>query len=134
MRNILQVTPFMNVDDFEGTVAFWRDLLGFDVRVHADTYAYVEREGAGVRIMENGPQYRGQQLLGKPFGYYFDVNDVTVLQQELEPKLAMWPEVTVHGPVDQAYGQRELMIMSPDGRVVVFGQEIALPQPSAKTA
>jgi hypothetical protein len=28
------------------------------------------------------------------------------------------------GPVDQQYGQRELMIRAPDGNLVVFGQAI----------
>ena len=124
MANILPVTPFTNVDDLEGTVRFWRDLLGFTVVIHADSYAYVEREGAGVRIMENGPNYRGQRPIGKPFGVYFDVRDVDALAAEITARLSQFPEATTHGPVDQSYGQREFMVMSPSGHVVVFGQAI----------
>ena len=124
MPNILQVTPFMYADDFAATVAFWRDLLGFTVSVHKPDFAYVERDGAGVRIMENGPPYRGQRPIGKPFRYYFDVRDVDAIVQELQPRLAAFPEASTHGPVDQGHGQREFMVLAPDGGVVVFGQVI----------
>ena len=45
----LQVTPFMHVADLEAAVAFFRDLLGFAVPFQMPGYAYVEREGCGVR-------------------------------------------------------------------------------------
>jgi hypothetical protein len=38
--------------------------------------------------------------------------------------LAELPEGSVVGPVDQRYGQRELMIRAPDGNVLVFGQPV----------
>ena len=42
----LQVTPFMHVADLDATVAFFTDLLGFDVPFRMPGYAYVEREGS----------------------------------------------------------------------------------------
>ncbi len=128
MPNILQVTPFMYADDFEAAVAFWRDLLGFNVVIHVPGYAYVDREDAGVRIMENGTPYRGQRPIGRPFRYYFDVTDVQALVDEFQQRLAAFPAAEVHGPVDQNYGKREYMVLAPDGGVVVFGQEIRPPQ------
>ena len=124
MNNILQITPFMYADDLEEAVRFFRDLLGFTTVVHADGYAYLEREGAAVRIMQNGPEYMGQRPIGKPYRYYMDVRDVDALHAELLPKLSLLPTDDVYGPVDQDYGKRELMILAPDGGVVVFGQEI----------
>ncbi len=95
------------------------------MRLRYRDYAYVEREGAGVRIMQNGPEYMGQKPVGRPFRYYLDVRDVEAIWQELQPRLADLPDDHVEGPVNQAYGQRELMILAPDGGVVVFGQAIA---------
>jgi catechol 2,3-dioxygenase-like lactoylglutathione lyase family enzyme len=122
-RNIVQVTPFMHVADLEAAVRFFEDTLGFATSFRVDGYAYVEREGAGVRIqshsdaLELGIPHRG-------FAYYFDVRDIDALTAELAPKLAGLTAGSVHGPVDQGYGQRELMIRAPDGNLIVFGQVI----------
>ncbi len=124
MSNILQITPFMYADDLEESVRFFRDLLGFTVIIHGDGYAYLEREAAAVRIMQNGPEYMGQRPRGRPFRYYMDVLDVDALEAEIRPKLSHLPPDHVYGPVDQDYGKREFMILAPDGGVVVFGQEI----------
>jgi hypothetical protein len=85
--------------------------------------AYVEREGCGLRIL----QYQGAD--GAPpgnrrFAYYFDVADVDGLFEELGPKLANLPNGDVHGPQDKAYGQRELLVLAPDGNLIAFGQAI----------
>lgn len=123
-RNILQVTPFMHVVDLGAAVSFFAEILGFTTAFRMSGYAYVEREGAGLRILEHdeagevGTPHRG-------FAYYFDVRDIDGLFDELQPCLALLPTGDVHGPVDQAYGQRELMIRAPDGNLVVFGQAIA---------
>ena len=121
--NILQVTPFMHVADLNSAVSFFEDILGFSTLIHVRDYAYVEREGAGLRIMSHD----NSEEIGVPhrgFAYYFDVRDVDRLLTELAPRLASLCDDDVHGPVDQGYGQRELMIRAPDGNIVVFGQAI----------
>lgn len=123
-RNVIQITPFMHVDDVARAVDFFTGTLGFECLMQAPGYAYVEREGAGIRIQwhddpaELGTAHRG-------FAYYLDVRDLDAILAELGPKLAALPAGDVHGPVDQSYGQRELMIRAPDGNLVVFGQAIA---------
>ena len=124
MANTLQITPFMHVADVDAAVRFFVDVLGFAVPFRQSNYAYVEREGAGIRILEHddpaeiGTPHRG-------FGYYIDVRDLDAVLAEVGPKLAGLPPSDIHGPVDQHYGQRELMIRAPDGNLVVFGQSIA---------
>jgi hypothetical protein len=123
-RNVLQITPFMHVAELEPAVRFFVDLLGFTPRVVGGGYAYVERDGAGIRILSHSdPKELGTAHRG--FAYYVDVCDLAAIERELAPKLASLPPGDVHGPVDQDYGQRELMIRAPDGNVVVFGQAIA---------
>jgi catechol 2,3-dioxygenase-like lactoylglutathione lyase family enzyme len=121
--NIIQITPFMHVNDVAGAVAFFTETLGFDCLVQSHHYAYVERDGAGIRIQWHDVA----EELGAPhggFAYYLDVRDLDAILAELDPKLAVLPKGDVYGPVDQAYGQRELMIRAPDGNLVVFGQAI----------
>ena len=93
----LQVTPFMHVADVDATVAFFTDLLGFDVPFRMPGYAYVEREGCGVRILEAG---EGNPLLpgNRRFRYYFDVRDVDALYADLKPKPTPCHPATCTGP------------------------------------
>lgn len=123
--NVIRITPFMHVSDVARAVAFFTDTLGFDCPLQSDAYAYVEREGAGIRIQwHDEPEELGTPHGG--FAYYVDVRDLDAILAELGPKLAALPKGDVHGPVDQRYGQRELMIRAPDGNLVVFGQATAV--------
>jgi catechol 2,3-dioxygenase-like lactoylglutathione lyase family enzyme len=121
--NFIRVTPFMHVPDIEKAVAFFRDLLGFKVWLHFRDYAYVQRETAGFRLLQNKGS-DGAPPGNRRFAYYIDVNDVDALLAELQPKLDRLAKGELFGPVDQEYGQRELMIVAPDGNLLVFGQEI----------
>jgi len=125
--NIIQITPFMHVSNLDDALAFFNDILGFQtLHRHGDGYAYVHREKAGMRIMvSEGAKTRADATPGnRPFTYYIDVCDVDAMHAELKPRLDTLPPGDVVGPVDQPYGQRELMILAPDGNVLVFGARI----------
>jgi catechol 2,3-dioxygenase-like lactoylglutathione lyase family enzyme len=125
MANITQVTPFMVVPEIESAVAFMTEILGFRVDFRMSDYAYVSREGAGLRMLQQG--------LGNPFqpgtrrfAYYFDCQDVDALYAELKPQLDTLPPADVHGPADKHYRQRELLVLAPDGNLIAFGQAIPI--------
>ncbi len=124
MANIQQVTPFMLVPDIEAGLAFMTDALGFRVDFRSGDYAYVSREGAGIRIMQSRPGNPFQPGTRR-FAYYFDCRDVDALHAELKPKLDSLPPRDVHGPADKPYGQRELLVLAPDGNLIAFGQAIS---------
>lgn len=121
--NIVQVTPFMLVPDIEAAVAFMTGTLGFTVEFRAPDYAYVSREGAGLRMLEAGPGNPFQPGTRR-FAYYFDCHDVGALYAELKPALDLLPHGDVHGPADKHYGQRELLVLAPDGNLICFGQAL----------
>jgi predicted enzyme related to lactoylglutathione lyase len=122
--NTYQITPVMHVVDCKEAVRFLVDVLGFTALIDQGGYAYLEREGAGLRVLgnKNDPQEVGTAHRG--FAYYIDVRDVGEVLKQIGARLADLPESDVRGPVDQPYGQRELMIRAPDGNVVVFGHAI----------
>ena len=125
MTNFLQVTPFLHVPDIEAAIAFFVDRLGFEVQFRLPGYTYVHRETVGVRMLQlecdEAPSNR------RRFAHYVDVRDVDALFAEMKPKLVGLPPKDVHGPVDQEYGQREFMVVAPDGDLIVFGQAIRRP-------
>jgi len=104
-------------------VNFFTDILGFETLVRYSDYAYVHRETAGFRIW----QQTGKDAAPpgtRPFAYYIDVRDVDQLYVELKPKLDTLPKGDVHGPANKPYGQRELLVLAPDGNLLAFGQAI----------
>jgi catechol 2,3-dioxygenase-like lactoylglutathione lyase family enzyme len=122
MTNFQQVTPFLHVPDLQKAVHFFTDILGFSVPYRMQGYAYVHRETVGFRLLE----VEGREVTPgrRRFAYYVDVNDVDALYVELKPKLDTLPPADVHGPADKPYGQRELLVLAPDGDLIAFGMAI----------
>ena len=84
----------------------------------------MHRETVGFRLLQEiGPQPASPG--NRRFAHYIDVRDVDGLYAELKPKLDTLPTGDVHGPADKSYGQRELIVLAPDGNLLVFGQRIA---------
>ena len=121
--NFIRITPFIHVPDIEKAVAFF-EMLGFTSHFRMGSYAYVQRECAGVRLLQNDDEGNGAPPGNRRFAYYVDVEDIEKLHAELRPKLDTLPRGDVHGPADKEYGQRELCILAPDGNLLVFGQSI----------
>ncbi len=119
----IRITPFIHVPDIEAAVAFF-NALGFKTYVRFSDYAYVQRECAGVRLLQNRGN-DGAPPGNRRFAYYIDVEDIESLYAELKPVLDSMPAGDVHGPADKHYGQRELCILAPDGNLLVFGQAIS---------
>ena len=120
--NFIRITPFIHVPDIDAALSFFND-LGFVTYFRAGTYAYVQRECAGVRLLQNEGD-DGAPAGNRRFAYYIDVEDIEALYRDLKPKLDAMPHGNVHGPADKEYGQREVCVLAPDGNLLVFGQSI----------
>lgn len=119
----IRITPFIHVPDVDAAVRFFEE-LGFTTYYRLDDYAYVQRESAGVRLLQNHGD-DGAPPGNRRFAYYIDVEDIEALYRELKPVLDRMPPGDVHGPADKPYHQRELCVLAPDGNLLVFGQSIA---------
>ena len=76
--NVIQITPFMHVEDLEQALSFFNEILGFQTLSRADGYAYIQRETAGIRILQNDVTCRTPNG-DRRFAYYVDVRDVDAL-------------------------------------------------------
>jgi catechol 2,3-dioxygenase-like lactoylglutathione lyase family enzyme len=123
MNKFLQITPFIHVPDIEKALTFFTDVLAFEIPYRQGDYAYIQRESVAIRLMQGEGENAG--IMGnRRFAYYIDVTDVDALYAELKPKLDQLPEGDVHGPANKGYGQRELLVLAPDGNLIAFGQPI----------
>ena len=124
MSNFQQVTPFLHVADLQKALDFFTDILGFRIPFRKGGYAYIHRETVGFRLLEVAADEATKG--DRRFAYYIDVEDVDALYAELKPRLDTLPPRDVHGPADKGYGQRELLVVAPDGNLIAFG--MAIPQ------
>jgi catechol 2,3-dioxygenase-like lactoylglutathione lyase family enzyme len=122
MPQLRYVTPFLRVPDIEIAMTFLTDTLGFKVSIRAGDYAFVYRDEAAFRLVEDEPLTpRG----GGRYTSYIDVDDVDALYAELKPKLDLLPVGHVMAPCDQTYGQRDMAVIGPDGDLIAFGSPIS---------
>ncbi len=121
--NFYRLTPFMHVPDIAAAVDFFTGILGFECRFRQGVYAYVQREAAAFRLVENAGD-DGAPPGNRRCCYYVDVHDVDAIAAELAPKAALLNDGDIYGPIEQIYGQRELLVVAPDGNLLVFGEDL----------
>jgi catechol 2,3-dioxygenase-like lactoylglutathione lyase family enzyme len=116
-------TPYafvLAVKDLDRSAAYFRDVLGFRLSwEEAPDWRLAERDG--VRLMIGYcPNERSAAEIGAHswFGY-IEVDDVSALRSELERRGAQCTAAS-----DKPYGMREIIVTTPDGHRIVFGQDM----------
>ncbi len=126
----LSVVPQFTVPDLVRTVAYYRDVLGFDVMGYWDgahvtaaptdpVFAIVKRGQTQLFFNRgDGSEVRSGRAEGG-YDVYFHVVGVDTLAEELRSRGA---EI-LDGPEDRSYGQREFMVRDCNDLIVAFGEE-----------
>jgi hypothetical protein len=122
LANLLQATPFLHVPDLAKALDLFVRVLRFELKFRATDYAYLEREGASIRILEEPGRPPASEK--RRLTVAIDVRDVDALYEELKGGLATLPAGDFHPPVDEHWGQRELHVRLPDGDWLAFTQPI----------
>ena len=121
---LTQVTPFIPCTSLEIQVAFYRDVLGFEVGfLTKGVYAFMRRDDVAVRLVQvsedidlHHPERQGS--------FYIDVQDIDAAWAEMEPRLSGLPEGRVRAPFNQDYGQREFHVIDEDCTLVFLGEGV----------
>ncbi len=126
MARMTQVTPFLMAKDFKAEVAFFRDVLGFEVGFLGEDpdYAFMHRDGVAVRLLQ-GTDFHDWLDREDMQMVYFDVDDIDGLYAELKPALDQLPDGRVNPPFDRFYGQREFHVRDEGPYLLMFGQGIS---------
>ena len=121
---LTQVTPFIPCTSLEKQVAFYRDVLGFEVGHLAEgIYAFLRRDDVAIRLVQvsddvdlHHPERQGS--------FYIDVQDIDAVWAEIQPRLSGLPESRVRKLFNQDYSQREFHVADEDCTLVFFGEGI----------
>lgn len=113
------------VSDVAASVAFYRDVLGFECRDQASdgSFALVARGPAALQLLRTDDP-AALNATAENVAVYLYVGGVDALYESLRPKLESLPRRRVKAPFDQAYGMREFHVKDPDGCLLFFGEPI----------
>jgi uncharacterized glyoxalase superfamily protein PhnB len=126
-HSLKSVTPNLLVADVSRSIAFYREVLGFDVETtvpDAAPFVFAIVRTGDVRIFLNEATVATQEypaFAGRPIGgsltLFVDVSDVRGLHEAVKDR------VTIVMPLEHKwYGLTEFAITDPDGWVITFAQ------------
>ena len=129
MSTFTSVTPNLLVADIARSTAFYRDVLGFNVKQTVPDQApfvFVWLERDGVPVFLNDPKAAAHDYpdaTSRPAGgtatLFFAVTDVDALHSHVANRS------TVVMPLKtQFYGMREFAIEDPDGHILTFAERV----------
>src|SRR5262245_40443388 len=120
MAYIMSISPRLHISDFARSVAFDRDVLGFDVDTtfpeEKPVFALLSRDGVALQI--GGPASVKSDSNPPTVTLYLDVDDAMGLHAELQGKVTIeW------GPEVYFYQRREFAFRDPDGHLIIVSEE-----------
>lgn len=124
------VTPNLLVSDVARSTAFYRDVLGFDIKQTVPdaapfVFVWLERGGVTVFLNDAAAAAKDQPIYAAPaFGgtctLFVVVEGVDALHAQVAPHAAI--VMPLH---TQWYGMREFAIHDPDGHLITFAERVA---------
>jgi len=120
MSRFHSLEPRLHIADFDKSVAFYRDVLGFEVlsTFPEDTpsFALLARDGVGLQI--GGIDTARAPANPPTVTLYFDVADALALHEALKDHVKIeW------GPDVFFYHRREFAFRDPDGHLIIISEE-----------
>jgi lactoylglutathione lyase len=117
------------VADLDRSTAFYRDMIGLDVKFSEAGYVEFATEGTKFGLYERD---RLPGLIGRGPAATGLGGEVLFLEPNVDREAERLADAGVpilFGPVDRPWGQRTVHVLDPDGHVVEFAQPIPRSRP-----
>jgi lactoylglutathione lyase len=118
------------VEDLERSIAFYRELIGLQLKLRDRGYAELVTEGTKFGLFERA---KLPELIGRGARAGGPGGEVAFLVRDVNGEAARLREASAEillGPTDRPWGHRTLHLLDPDGFVVELAQEIERPRHS----
>jgi catechol 2,3-dioxygenase-like lactoylglutathione lyase family enzyme len=111
------------VPDLVRSADYFRDVLGFRVLwPEGSDWRLVERDSVRIMLGHCPNDMQPSELGSHSWFGYLSIDDVDALHAELTASGAACTP-----PADRSYGMREIVVTTPDGHRIVFGQDLPGP-------
>ncbi|HUO84943.1 MAG TPA: GNAT family N-acetyltransferase [Thermoanaerobaculia bacterium] len=111
-------TPILRVKDFEVSLAYYVNVLGFELRWRDHGFGCVGRDDATLMLSQGSQGCAGTWV-------YLGVSDADALHDEVRARGA----AIRHPPTNYPWGSRELHLFDPDGHVLRLGSDLKPGEP-----
>ena len=110
------LSPMIPSFDIGKTVSFFINLLGFEILRDDKTYVILQKDNLTIHILQAGTDVGEME-------FYLEVNDLQSVWNQIKNNL---DGITFKEPFDQTYGMREIHLVIPMTKTLLFiGQIIA---------
>ncbi len=119
MYQALHISPMIPSYNIKETVAFFVDILEFTPFMNEDGYAILYKDKHAVHILPAGTDIGEME-------FYLEVDNIDVMWEEIKDKLT---GIKVRAPFDREYGMREMHIIIPQTKTLLFVGHASPPTP-----
>ncbi|MDB5017501.1 MAG: Glyoxalase-like domain protein [Mucilaginibacter sp.] len=115
MYKALHLSPMIPSYNIKETASFFIDLLGFDKFLYDENnYVILHKDNLTIHILNAGTDIGEME-------FYLEVDELDVLWNSIKDKLS---NIKVRAPFDREYGMRELHIIIPQTKTLLFIGEV----------
>lgn len=127
------MVPELSVSNFERSLAFYVDVLGFSIRIRRENPDFVYLEQEHVHMMLEQISDEGwitgelEAPLGRGVNFQIELSDLEPLVKRLQThKVPLFREMkeTWYDIGEKLSGERELLLQDPDGYLLRFTQHL----------
>ena len=127
------MVPELSVSNFERSLAFYVDVLGFSIRIKRENpdFVYLEQEHVHMMLEQiNDEGWITGELeapLGRGVNFQIELSDLEPLVKRLQAhKVPLFRELkeTWYDIGEKLSGERELLLQDPDGYLLRFTQHL----------
>ncbi|KAB1231450.1 bleomycin resistance protein [Chryseobacterium viscerum] len=120
MTQFTAVHPILWTENLDETIAFYMNILGFTLMDRNDDWQWASLRKDEVLIMLSQPnQHEKPASIGFSGSFYFNVNDVDALWEDLKAKAKVCYEIETF-----EWGMREFAVYDNNGYRLQFGQAV----------
>jgi len=118
---VVELTPMIWTEDLDGTVGFYREVLGFDCVERNDKWGWASLSIDGVGIMAARPNaHMPYDKIGFTGSFYLRTDDVDAMWAKINGKARI-----CYGIEEFPWGMREFAVYDNNGYILQFGQPLA---------
>jgi catechol 2,3-dioxygenase-like lactoylglutathione lyase family enzyme len=110
MYKALYLSPMIPSYNIPETLSFFTDVLSFTAVMDVDGYAIAHKDNLSVHILNAGTDIGEME-------FYLEIDDVDGLWESVKDKLSV---LKVREPFDREYGMREMHIIIPQTKTLLF--------------
>jgi hypothetical protein len=110
MYSARHLSPMIPSFDISKTVSFFIDLLNFEILRDDKTYFILQKDKQTIHILPAGPDIGEME-------FYLEIDDIQSVWAHIKDKL---DGIKFKAPFDQPYGMREIHLIIPGTKTLLF--------------